>query len=204
MRVCQIYVGHRRTFWHTEKNHKDSLYPIHYIHHRDETAPSFNYHKFDIHRYHSRVDGNTNVQNVLNMWHNRYLAFATAPEDHDVYVLMRYDIHIREKIDFSDYDYNDNIIYIPSDNDHGWGVNDQMVFGNREVIKKYVSIHTNHAQMFESNDEELFPWFHSESYSTRNLTRQGVNIQRIPQSTTIVYDKSELPVHLQNTSILKI
>ena len=196
MRVCQIYVGHRRTFWHTEKNHKESLLPVHFVHHRDENSPSFNYHKFDSHYYQSRLDGDTNIQNVLNSWHNRYVAFVTAPEGYDVYLLMRYDTVFSEKIDFRDYAYDDNTIFIPSDNDHGLGVNDQMVFGNREVLKKYVSIHTNHLHMFDSGDELLFPWFHNESYCTRNLQLQNVNIIRTSASTQICYDKTSIPYYL--------
>ena len=186
MKVCQIYSGQRRTFWWTEKNHKDNLYPIEFVYHRDESSPSFNYYDFETHLYHSQVDGNTNVKNVLNMWNNRYLAFTSAPEDYDVYILMRYDIAISDLIDFRNFTYEDNTIYIPCDNDHLWGVNDQMAFGNREAMKKYVSIHTDHLHLFNSNDEELYPWFHPESYLTRNLQRQGVNIIRIPQKSWIV------------------
>ena len=205
MKVCQIYVGHRRTFWHTEKNHKYSLLPINYVHHRNERSSSFVYHTFDTHPYQARVDGNTNVQNVLNSWHNRYVAFVTAPEDYDVYVLMRYDIEISDKIDFTKFSYDDNTIYAPSDNDHAWGVNDQLVFGNREVLKKYVSIHTNHLSMFHSDDDKLYPWFHNESYCTRNLLKQGVTIHRIEASTHIVYDVDDLPdEHKENPGLIKV
>lgn len=196
MRVCQIYVGHRRTFWWSEKNHKDSLFPIHYVHHRDENSSSFNYHRFETHPYEIKKDTNTVVRNVLNMWHNRYLAFSSAPEGYDLYVLMRYDIEISSPIDFREFSYDDDTIYIPSDNDHGWGVNDHMVFGTWEVIKKYVSINTNHLNIFNSNDENLYPWFHPESYTTKNLLDQGVKIERIRQRTRIVYDKINFPSDL--------
>lgn len=204
MKVCQIYVGHRRTFWWTEKNHKESLFPVDFAHHRDETSPSFNYYNFQEHPYQFRQNGNTNVRNVLNMWHNRYMAFCSAPEGYDVYVLMRYDISINSPIDLRDFYYDDRVAYIPSDNDHVWGVNDQMIFGTREVIKKYVSINLNHLHLFNTPNEKLYPWFHSESYSTYNLQSQGVDIVRIPQETKIAYDRTTLPSHLLEGSNLLI
>ena len=196
MKVCLVKVGHHRTYSYTKKNHEANLFPVSYIHHRNEDSASFNYYTQTEHPYDSRRNADTVVRNVLNMWHNRYLAFATAPEGYDVYVIMRYDITISDLINFEDYEYDDFILYIPSDNDHGQGVNDQMAFGNREAVKKYVSIHTNHLHLFNTIDHNWYSYFHPETYTTRNLVNQNVNIVRVPQKTQIVYDDKDLPLHV--------
>jgi hypothetical protein len=206
VRVCQIYVGHRRTFWHTQKNHQENLKPIHWVHQRDENSSTFNYYRpgAELHLYHSRLEGDTNVYNVLNSWHNRYVAFSTAPEDYEVYVLMRYDTLVQGVIDFRDYTYSDDVIYVPVGNDHRMGVNDQLVFGNWRVMQKYVSINLNHSQMFHTTDPGLFPWFHNESYCTRNLELQGVQISRVGVTTDICYDRNHIPLHLQHKVVNKV
>jgi hypothetical protein len=98
-----------------------------------------------------------------------------------VYVKSRTDIILGGGINFNDYDINDENIFIPWGNDHCGGVNDQFAFGSHKVMKKYFSVYLEHGNLFREGKT-----FHTEFYVTENLKKQGVVINRLNITNTIV------------------
>jgi hypothetical protein len=132
-------------------------------------------HKFN---YNRRPE--SEPHNGFNQWHNNFIGFSLVPTDYDVYVKSRCDICIDHKINFEDYTYDNNTIYIPTGNDF-WGINDQFAFGNYEVMKKYFNVYINKDDIFNSGTV-----YNPEIFVLQNLLMQNINIVRIPQTNWIV------------------
>lgn len=185
MKIALIYSGHLRTWEKCRGNQKDfiitpecDLYWHTYEKPFEEDIKFFlqipgEFHKYEIgsHPYDQNRRPETSVANTLNQWHNNFVGFSMVPKIYDVYVRIRPDITFEKKIEFSEYDYNQNNIYIPHGHKYWGGVNDQIAFGNYEVMKKYYSVYLNHGEIFKHGKR-----FHTEEYVRENLERQGVNI----------------------------
>ncbi len=193
MRIALIYTGHIRTwdkcrgnqylniitdecdlYWHTYErppaDDTDEYFPI----------PG-EFHQYDGHPYDNNRRPETSVANTLNQWHNNFIGFCMVPKIYDVYVRLRPDITFSDKIDFSQYDCSGNTIYIPHGHNYWDGVNDQVAFGNYEVMKKYYSVYLNHSDIYKHGKI-----FHTEGYVTENLQRYGVDIVRIPIDNYVI------------------
>lgn len=178
MRVCLIYSGWLRTYDQCKPNHNEMI-GVHDEVHINETNTEIHYYKENLEEYNTNKAPETQTMHTLNQWRNNWLAFQLATPA-DIYVRMRYDIEITNKIDFSTYSIEDNVIYIPEGSDYRNGCNDQFAFGNHMTMEKYYSIYQNYKSMFERGFE-----FHTESYLKQNLIDQGVRIVRIPTMTII-------------------
>lgn len=81
--------------------------------------------------------------NILQQWHNSFVGFCIVPEDYDVYVRSRGDVILHGKIDFHEFEYTDNRIFIPTGNDY-YGINDQFAFGNYQAMKVYYNLYLDY------------------------------------------------------------
>jgi hypothetical protein len=133
------------------------------------------------HPYVANKNPYSSVDSTLNQWCSIFVGSRLVPNTYDYYIKSRPDIQLSGTIDFSEFDFNDTDIYIPSGNDHWDGKNDQFLFGSYSVMKKYFSIYIEHRNIFDSGVR-----FHPEGFVTENLKRQGVNIVRLNITNTIV------------------
>lgn len=182
MNICLIYSGHLRTWEQCQRNHAMRLRPgpfsvIHY----NETGYSLSPYTHDEWGYGDNKAGETWPENSMNMWHNIYKAFHMAPVGLDVYVRMRYDIELEGDVDFTQYEYPPNRVYIPAGGDFREGVNDQFAFGGWDAIEKYVKVYIDHPMHFKAGK-----MFHTESYLKHTLDHYGVEIVRLPFANRIV------------------
>lgn len=193
MKTAILYAGQLRTWEQVKENQYKTLGSdadrFFFTTEEPQNTPHKQFVKDHTGSYYSypmtEYDGNRNpitqLHGSLNQWHSMFVGFAIAPTSYDVYIKSRPDIEVSAPIDFSDYDYADDIVYIPSGNDHCDGVNDQIAFGNYAVMKKYFSVYLNHGKLFAQGKV-----FHTEYYLAENLKMLGVNIVRIPQGSNIV------------------
>ncbi len=182
MKAVILYSGYTRTWEKCKPNHAVMLPGEKVEYHRNENTCNLEFYQFGINEYETNKAPETGVKNVLNQWHNNFMCFAQcSPNDGDVFVRNRYDIHLTDIIDFSKYEYNDHVVYIPSGHDYREGVNDQFAFGNYNAMRTYYSVYLNHSKLFEQGH-----MFHTESYLTKNLRFNSVEIVRIPAQTILV------------------
>jgi len=193
MKIAILYSGHLRTWERCKINQQDTVFTndsdlFFYTYTKPENTdykqfiqiPGTYYDKV-VHGYDSNKNPVTCTDNTLQAWHNLFVGFCLVPNNYDIYVKSRCDIELSRKINYDDYDINDNNIYIPVGNDHCGGVNDQFAFGNYEVMKKYYSVYLNHLKLFQTGLT-----FHTEFYVTENLKYLGVNIIRLNKTTNII------------------
>lgn len=192
MRGAALYSGFLRAWDAVQPNHDKMLVGSIDRYFYSPERPSGRYKQFiqdhsvsmykDIlHDYDSNKNPITQLHGSLNQWGVNFISFYLAPTDYDYYIRVRPDIEISAPINFEDYDYPGNRVYVPEGNDHCSGVNDQMAFGSYAAMKKYFSIYTEHHKLFAKGLT-----FHTEFYVTENLKAQGVEIVRIPQTTQII------------------
>lgn len=180
MKICLIYSGWLRTYEQCKPNHLQII-GVHDEVHINETNTEIHYYKENIEEYNTNKAPETQTMHTLNQWRNNWLAFNKVPiMTYDVLVRMRYDIELTNKIDFSTYNCENNVIYIPEGSDYRNGCNDQLAFGNYMTMQKYYSVYQNYKSMFQRGFE-----FHTESYLKQNLIDEGVKIIRIPIQTII-------------------
>lgn len=117
--------------------------------------------------------------NVLQQWHNNFMAFNIVPENYDVYVRSRGDVMIHGKIDFHKYDYSKKVLYCTTAVDWG-GLNDQFAFGNYEVMKWYYSLYLEY---FKKNGY-LVPYYPEHSLLA-HIQEGGIEIVRIKAEHTL-------------------
>lgn len=182
MNVCLTYSGYTRTWAQCRPNHEANLSPAprHAVHY-NETEHNLVAYERDEWGYSANKAPETWPENTMNMWHNMYYAFLLAPMGMDVYVRIRYDIFLEGAVDFSQYEYPDDRVYIPIGNDFRDGVNDQFAFGSYAAMTRYFRIYLDHWLYFKEGKQ-----FHSESYLKYNLDFHGVAIERLPFSNRIV------------------
>ncbi len=128
---------------------------------------------FEPRKYDSRKAPENTVNNSLNQWINNFVGFCLIPDSYDIYVRIRPDTKFNGKLNFEDYNYSENNIYIPQGSDFG-GINDQFAFGNHKVMKAYYSVLMNFGDLWHEGT-----LFHSESMQLANLNSQGINIVRL-------------------------
>ena len=160
MKVCLIYSGWLRTYEQCKANHKEMMIAEEFNSvHINEYNTQLHYHTEDIDEYNLNRIPETVVRHSLNQWRNSWLSFQLAPKGFNIYVRMRYDIELTNKIDFSTYTIEDNVIFITEGNDYRDGCNDQFAFGNYMTMEKYYSVYQNHAEIFSTGHK-----LHTESY----------------------------------------
>lgn len=195
MRIALIYTGHLRTWRQCAANHRDCV---------NSSDADFFWHVYDDmpdvdKKHYTRIPGEywaldghshpydqnrrpeTSVANTLNQWHNNFIGFCLVPKVYDVYVRIRPDITFSGKINFHSYDYSGNKIYIPHGHNYYGAVNDQIAWGNYEVMKAYYSIYLNHHKIFADGIR-----FHTETYVTENLKRHNIEIIRVPIDNYVI------------------
>jgi hypothetical protein len=209
LKIALIYTGQLRTWELCRHNHAENIYTKDcsmYWHTYEEpdvktVMSSDNLEKYSIdgfrwhfvkvpepfypdpfkeHKYAARKRPETSVYQTLGQWHTNFIGFCLVPRGYDVYVRIRPDIKFNGRLDFTQYDYTGNNIYIPEGNDYG-GVNDQFAFGNYDVMKAYYSVYLNCHQLWEDGVE-----FHSEGMQQSNLNRQQINIVRMNPQVNIL------------------
>ena len=125
----------------------------------------------------------TNPHNMMCMFLNRLNVYKIFEEycnetntNYDVIMSNRVDIQICSKIDFNQYmeKINNDIIFIPGEHDYG-GINDRIAFGNKKVMKEYLTCFNNLIEIYESG-----LWAHPESSVLRNLNIKKIQIERFP------------------------
>lgn len=182
MKVCLLYSGYLRSWKQCRDNHEEMLRPwARCVIHVNENNQFLEKYEGDKWGYNANKAPETVVHGTMNMWANMAEAFNYAPEDLDVYVRIRYDILLSGLIDFTQYKYNSDTVYIPFGNDFREGVNDQFAFGNWEAMRRYFFVNYRHHQTFAEAK-----MFHSESYLKHNLDSFGMKIVRIPIQNTIL------------------
>lgn len=190
MRTAILYAGQLRSWSATRVNHEKNLVGDRYFYTTERPDGRYKqfvqdytktYYPDILHDYDSNRNPITQQHGSQNQWHSMFVGFCLVSTDYEVYVKCRPDIEVSAKINFEDYDYPDNRVYVPEGNDHCGGVNDQIAFGNYMSMKKYFSIYTEHHKLFAKGIQ-----FHTEAYVTENLRQQGVEIVRIPQTTQII------------------
>ena len=84
----------------------------------------------------------TNLNNMICHFINKYRVYNLLSKyieesntQYDVIMYLRADIQFNDKFDF-EYP-KDNNIYIPCDNDYRNGINDQISYGDQNVMKIY-------------------------------------------------------------------
>jgi len=190
MRIAFIYSGGLRSWEKVQDNHKQNLWTDNcdlFFHTYEEPTAKRHFHFIKIpaefypdlpnHKFNTRRRDETSVANVMNQWHNMFIAFCMVPKIFDVYVKVRPDLEFSSKIDFGQYNY-ENKIYIPEGNDFS-GINDRFAFGNYETMRKYYSVYVNHNDLWEGGTI-----FHPETMVLANLN--GLEINRIPITETII------------------
>lgn len=183
MNVCLIYSGWFRTWEQCRGNHAERLTPApaHVVHYNETTPFEDEPFTVDEWGYDANKAGENEAWNTMNMWRAMWRAWELAPQGFDVYVRMRYDIIFDGIIDFTQFDYPPNRVYIPDGNDYRDGVNDQMAIGSWEAMHAYHAVYLDHPEHFAAGK-----MFHSESYLKYTLDKRGINIVRIPVRNSIV------------------
>jgi hypothetical protein len=192
LKIALNYCGYLRTWSQCKPNHYENvitpecdLYFYTYTHENPYHGDKYNkyyftripqpFHSdpFEPHKFDSRKAPENTVNQTQNQWISNFVGFCLIPNTYDVYVRIRPDIKFNGGLNFKEYDYSGNNIYIPQGSDFG-GVNDQFAFGNYKVMKAYYSVLLNYGDLWHEGT-----LFHSESMQLANLNSQGINIVRI-------------------------
>ena len=133
----------------------------------------------------------TKVENVLKHFINKkrvynlfkkYLEISNT--QYDVILSIRIDIKLSSKFVFQ-YPKN-NTIYIPEGQDWSGGINDQIAYGNLDVMKKYFHIIHNCNFILKNNLSNI--GFHPENLTLANIKLFKLNIERFKLQYNIVRD----------------
>lgn len=177
MKKIFIYSGEFRTFDKCLANHVEMLGQPFAIRWEDTEFNDFNV-KID----ESRKAPECNPNNVLRMWERRsFVKLYNNDIKPEIICLLRPDILISNKIDFSLLDINKNNIYIPSGGDYRDGINDQMAIGSRSIINTYCSLY----RWWESYYQKGV-LFHAETMLKHHLERFEIDVKRLPTEVTIL------------------
>lgn len=117
--------------------------------------------------YDTNRAGESSVINTLNQWRNRKAAFELVGKDHSAYAIARPDIIFGAVVTLDIV--HPGIIYIPYNNDHRDGTNDQFAYGDYEAMSYYVSMADRINDYF--NDGVLF---HPETLLKHHLKDRAV------------------------------
>lgn len=146
--------------------------PIMYINNKIE-------HNFNFSKYDEKIAGETSLSNMTCHFINKYRVFCLLEHyikvqdvKYDVILSLRIDLNIEDKFDFRDIE--ENTIYIPLGEDHRGGLNDQLAYGNLDVMKKYSCIIFNATRLLE----ERLSILHPESLVKANIVSNNINVKR--------------------------
>ena len=121
----------------------------------------------------------TNIHNMICHFINKERVFSLL-EEHTEKEKVNYDIVLSLRIDlvFKDIflftNTNNNTIYIPLGNDWAGGINDQIAYGNINVMRKYNNIFKYVIVLLD----EFFSIPHPESLTLANITYHNLEISR--------------------------
>ena len=143
---------------------------------------------YDISKYPNAHETTSDRQNkMLRHFINKYRVFRLLEEytnkkyaigiEYDVIVSFRVDIKIAHgaSFNFTNISKNDNDIYIPNGWDFRNGVNDQIAYGNYNVMQKYMNIYSNVEYILENKLSIVHP----ESLTLANIKFAKLNIRRV-------------------------
>lgn len=176
MKTAIIYSGNLRSWEQNRPNHEERLWregcdKLFYTY--EEPLGNFRWVKpgEQLMRYSVAYDtnkaGETSCINTLNQWRNRKAAFEMMSKGYDVYVIARPDIIFGAVVTLDIV--HPGVTYIPYNNDHRDGTNDQFAYGDYEAMSYYVSMAERINDHF--NDGCLF---HPETLLKHHLKERAV------------------------------
>jgi len=147
----------------------------------------------DLGKYPGRIEC-TKIHNMTCHFINKGRVFSLLEEHventhikYDVVFSLRIDMIFHNKFDFNTI--KDNTIYIPEGHDWGFGhkgLNDQLAYGNIDVMKKYSNIFINGIDLLEKGnpnyESENYIIPHPETINYVNVHSYNINIVRFPLS----------------------
>ena len=129
----------------------------------------------------------TNLNNMICHFINKYRVYNLLSKyieesntQYDIIMYLRADIQFNDKFDF-EYPKVNNI-YIPCDNDYRNGINDQISYGDQNVMKIYSNLINNCKYLLENN----LTYVHPENLTLANLKVHNLIINRFKLSYHIV------------------
>lgn len=161
MKKAIIYYGYLRSWENNRPNHEERLWDKEsdiYFNTHEEPLGNMKWKKLpdQLMRHSVAYDtnraGETSVINTLNQWRNKKIAFERVKERYDVYAISRPDIIFGAQVTLDIV--HPGVIYIPYNNDHRDGTNDQFAYGDYEAMSYYVSMADKINDYF--NDGVLF------------------------------------------------
>lgn len=173
MTAAIIYCGLERAWDKCSENHKANIEgDLFWL--TEKIVYPYTYS--EVHKYENRAP-ETHQSNAINMWHNRFVAFALMKPGYDVYCINRTDILFEKPVSFEDV--REGVIYIPEFYDYREGTNDQFCYGDYNAVKHYVSLYLKYEQYY--NEGVIF---HPETMLKRHL--RDVEVERVPIKHEIV------------------
>lgn len=140
-------------------------------------------HDFNLDHYPGKRE-ETNLDPMIRHFINKYRVFSMLenyPVNYDVVISLRIDLEIQSPFLLEELE--ENTIYIPEGYDYVInGINDQIAYGKKEVLKKYNMIVTNITALLDNN------WSipHPESLTYANIVSQSILIKRVGLTYYIV------------------
>ena len=117
----------------------------------------------------------TNVHNVIRHFINKHRVLSLLEKhgaEYDAIISLRIDCVFNGKFKFDSI--KDNTIYIPEGYDY-YGINDQIAYGNLNVMKMYNSIFLNISMLLEKGLSILHP----ESLTLANIRYNKLQVVRV-------------------------
>jgi hypothetical protein len=144
-------------------------------------------HTYDFNHYQGSPNFNFNtLDNMIRHFMNKDRVFSLLERYiekegvyYDIVISLRVDIFFNTKIIFQNI--QENTIYIPINNDHEGGINDQIAYSNVNVMKKYMNIIHNCIYLLENELSKVHP----ESLNYANIKYENINIHRFDLSYNI-------------------
>jgi hypothetical protein len=131
----------------------------------------------------------TNVENVIRHFINKKRVYEIFEKyinsnnlKYDIVISLRIDANISNKFIFENP--KSNTIYIPNGHDYRNGINDQIAYGNQDVMKKYFSIIDNCKLILEKNISTV--GFHPENLTLANIKLHELEISRFELEYNII------------------
>jgi hypothetical protein len=148
-------------------------------------------HEFDIYKFERLYYwmGTLNTLNTFNMWYNRMRIFNMIEnkDDYDIIISYRLDLYAHHDIN---YEIN-NVLNIPIGEDHEGGYNDQIAYGNYDIMSKYMNLYL-HIQDILSNC-----LMHPETILKNYINKFDIQLRRFEFLYYIV------KIHNENSNVIE-